>query len=368
MRFLLRLIVITAALTRKVFSHRSKTDSPKRIILVHRFLLGDTILMAPLMKRISEVFPQTIKLVLCTRSQLPLFEGHPYDFKPVPYDPKRFEDLKALWKLGKFDIAYVLGDNRYSWLAMALRSKWICGFAEDRPVWKNWMIDESVPFENAETTWADMAARLVDGKNPSLFGDGEWSEPCTMPLRHGLPPAQTYVLCHLGASSRLKFWPASNWALVISALASRGLKAVLTVGPHEHVLLEEVDPQRQHFHVAGDASLREMWQLVRDARILISPDTGIAHLGKLTGTPTICLFGPGSVEIHGKGEFWKNSEFHGLTVRPFACRDQKILFRRRVEWVERCGRSEQQCQTPGACMAAITPEMVLDAITSLLDK
>ena len=102
-----------------------------------------------------------------------------------------------------------------------------------------------------------------------------------------------------------------------------------------------------------------MWALIQDSKLLISVDTGIAHLAKLTGTPILTLFGPGSPVSHGEGLFWERSPHRYVTKNNFICRDQAILFRRKVSWLKRCGRSLSECKTPGACMHAITTEQVI---------
>ena len=105
-----------------------------------------------------------------------------------------------------------------------------------------------------------------------------------------------------------------------------------------------------------------MWALVEQAKLLVSVDTGIAHFAKLTGTPIVTLFGPGSPVSHGEGLFWKKSICYHATNDNFICRDQQILFRRKVNWLKRCGRSVYECKTPSACMEAITPQQVLNVL------
>ena len=54
-----------------------------------------------------------------------------------------------------------------------------------------------------------------------------------------------------------------------------------------------------------------------------------------------------------------------MTVEPFFCRDQHILFRRDIAWVRRCGRSTAQCPHP-LCMDAIETDVVVAAIDGML--
>ena len=97
----------------------------------------------------------------------------------------------------------------------------------------------------------------------------------------------------------------------------------------------------------------------------MAPDTGVAHLGRVTFTPTVVLFGPGSAVICGPGRFWRDAPWRAVTIDPFPCRDQQILFRREIAWVRRCGRSTAECPEP-RCMQAIDVDAVARATDALL--
>jgi len=76
------------------------------------------------------------------------------------------------------------------------------------------------------------------------------------------------------------------------------------------------------------------------------------------------LFGPGSAALCANGRFWASSRWRAVGEDPFPCRDQPFLFRRRVEWVRRCGRTIEECADP-RCMNAIEVDSVLQAVDSM---
>ena len=67
----------------------------------------------------------------------------------------------------------------------------------------------------------------------------------------------------------------------------------------------------------------------------------------------------------GAGEFWRDVPYRAVTVDPFACRDQHVLFKREIDWVQRCGRSVAECPSH-QCMPAIDVMAVQSNILSLL--
>lgn len=366
MRGLIRFTIVFLALVQWLFFPRNKKREPKKILIAHNLLLGDTLLLAPLMKRINEKYPNAKKYILAKPTFVPLFKNLPYGFIALSFNPKSFFDfVNALYK-GPYDQTFIIGDNRYSWLARALGSRWSIGIANDKPQLKNWMIDEASPFDTKPSTWADMMARLVDGKNPRPYKKNEWPHSPIEKLSLPLDTIKPYIVCHLGASNALRFWPSSSWQQLVENIKAKGFEVVLSTGPGEEYLIDQVDPVGAYHHISGTFSLLEMWSLIEKSRLLISSDTGIAHLAKVAFVPSITLYGPGSPLIHDAGMFWKNLPYQSVAIPSYPCRDQNLFFRREILWLKRCTRTIHQCKTPGACMSAITPQQVINSLNILL--
>ena len=236
MRGLIRLIIILLALIQSLFFWKYKKREPRRILIVHNLLLGDTLLLAPLMKRIYEKYPHAKKFILVKPIFMPIFENAPYQFKALSFDQNSFLDAWNIFKSGSYDLCFVAGDNRYSWLARALGSRWSIGISGDTPSWKNWMLNEVKSFDLKPATWADMMGRLVDGKDPKPYKKNEWSQ---LKIKISFNTFKPYVVCHLGASNKLKFWPKESWQILIDNLKKQKYEVVLSVGPKEEYLIKE---------------------------------------------------------------------------------------------------------------------------------
>jgi ADP-heptose:LPS heptosyltransferase len=359
-RILARAAIESARSTGK---RRAPRNVRRALVLHHPQMLGDTLLMTPILAKLRERYPMAEIVLITSPQAVGLYEKRPYGVQALSYNPRQRHSFNALLDQGGFDLAIVPGDNRYGWLARALRANWIVGFDGDHPRHKNWSLDKRVPYPNSPAMWGDMAAQLIDGPAPQAYKPADWPAPRHSPFA---PPGQPYCVLHLGASTALKLWPTERWAGLAEFLAARGLTVAWSAGPGEQSLVEAADPRRQHCSYAGELDLTQLWHLVANAEILISPDTGIAHLGRLTGTPTVTLFGPGSDVLCGAGEFWRNSPYRAVIDADFPCRDQQKFFRRTIPWVKRCGRSVATCPTPGACMRAIEQDAVERAALELL--
>lgn len=363
-RFYSRLRVVGRALANSAKAPvRRRPSAPRRILVAHHLLLGDTLMLTPLLAALRERHPAAEIVMTTPKAIAPLYQKQPYGVRAVPYDPRDPRTLRALLAEAGYDLAIVPGDNRYSWLARALGAGWVVAFAGDRPAWKNWPVDELVPYPAAPAAWGDMVAGLAGGAAPAPYRPADWPAPDCRPFA---PPAGQYCVLHVGASSPLKLWENAKWRALADQLAAMGQEVVWSGGRGEQAIVSAIDAGGKHASYAGRLDLAQLWHLIRGARLLVSPDTGIAHLGRLTHTPTVTLFGPGSAVICGAGDFWKDSPYRAVTVDPFPCRDQNFLFRRAIPWVWRCGRGLKDCPAP-RCMQAISLEAVVAAARCLLD-
>jgi ADP-heptose:LPS heptosyltransferase len=205
---------------------------------------------------------------------------------------------------------------------------------------------------------------LADGDPPKPYETGDWPAPPYTPF--DLPRAR-YCVLHVGASTPLKQWESSKWRALAASLEARGFEVVWSAGKNEMEIVETCDPERRHSSYAGRLDLAQMWQLLARAALLVSPDTGIAHLARLVGVPTVTLFGPGSALICGPGEFWRNAPYRAVTIDPFECRDQSVIFKRDIAWVRHCTRSTAECAEP-RCMQAIDTARVERTVDELLKR
>ena len=351
-----RALVIPRAIAARLRAPRAAGEV-RRILVAHNLLLGDTLMLTPLVAKLREQHPAADMALLAAPAFVPLYAARPYGVRALPFSPSRSETTRALLAEAPFDLAIVPGDNRSSWLAAAMRARRIVVHAGPRPFTQEWFVDEKHPFPHDMATWGDIVAGLVPGPAPRPFARADWPD---LPHRPFEPPTGPYAVLHVGASTPLKFWPPERWSALAQHLEKRGLAVAWSGGPGEEGYVRACDPQGRHRSYAGRLDLAQVWGLVRGASLLVVPDTGVAHLGRAAWTPTVALFGPGSAVLAGKGDFWRNTPWTALTEDPFPCRDQQLVFGRRVEWSRRCSRTPAQCAQP-RCMHAIDLDRVIMA-------
>lgn len=336
--------------------------APRRILIAHHLLLGDTIMLTPLIAKCRARWPAAEIVMTCPAPLVGLYAGRPYGVHALRYDPREVATLGPLVSAAGFDLALVPGDNRLSWLARSLDARWIVAFEGDTPAYKNWPIDEFRRYPDTPTAWGDLVAGLVDGPPPPPYRASDWPAPDAAPFD---APATPYAVLHVGAGSQLRLWPAERWREIGRRLVAQGYAVVLSAGPGEHALLDPIDKASAWPRFPGTLTLAQLWRLIAGAAITVCPDTGVAHLARLTGTPTVALYGPGSAVLFGAGGFFAASPYTAVTIPDFPCRDQRIAMKREVAWIRDCkrvlGSGPGQCPE-ARCMLALSVDAVWQAI------
>lgn len=108
-------------------------------------------------------------------------------------------------------------------------------------------------------------------------------------------PASRAVIVHPGAGAAARRWPPERWAAVARRLAGDGWLVVVTGSGAERELAQRVaaeaglPPGRV---LAGRTSLSALAALTADAALVLSGDTGMAHLAAAYRRPAVTLAGP----------------------------------------------------------------------------
>ncbi|MDG4798622.1 glycosyltransferase family 9 protein [Micromonospora sp. WMMD1082] len=130
-----------------------------------------------------------------------------------------------------------------------------------------------------------------------LRGYGIVADPADLDLRRPAPgtmPGGVTVL-HPGSKVPAKRWPAGRYAALARELAARGHRVVLTGSPPERagaLRIAYAAGLPATAVLAGRTDLAQLAALVAQARLVVSGDTGVAHLATGYRTASVVLFGP----------------------------------------------------------------------------
>ena len=160
---------------------------PAKILVLHELLLGDTLMLAPLLAALRQRYPEAKLFVTSSPAYAGLFSGKPYGATVLPYSERQPDALAALAPADDCDIAILPGDNRHAIAARAIGAQWIVGFAGGRPAWRNRAVDEFVAFPLEPAALADLFTLLAGpggavSDGPS-YRTGDWPAPTLLMSR-----------------------------------------------------------------------------------------------------------------------------------------------------------------------------------------
>ena len=159
----------------------------------------------------------------------------------------------------------------------------------------------------------------------------------------------SYAILNPGAAWPNKRWPPERFGAVAAAMQrERGLRSIVLWGPGEESLAAAVAGASQDAaEPAPRTDISDLVALARDARVMISGDTGPLHIAGAVGTPLVALFGPTSPERNGP---WSPRDVVISRVSECAC-----LYERR-------------CRRGTPCINDIAVEQVLDGVRRCLSS
>jgi lipopolysaccharide heptosyltransferase I len=160
-------------------------------------------------------------------------------------------------------------------------------------------------------------------------------------------PGPPYALLNAGGGWPNKRWPADRFGALAAWLRERhGLRSLVLWGPSERDLAESVASVSAGAATpAPPTTIGDVLALARDARVVVSGDTGPLHLAAAVGAPIVGLYGPTSPARNG----------------PFAPGDVTI------SRFETCVcHHERRCRRPAPCIDEISLAEVQEAVTRRL--
>jgi lipopolysaccharide heptosyltransferase I len=110
-----------------------------------------------------------------------------------------------------------------------------------------------------------------------------------------------YALINPGAGWPNKRWPPSRFGFVAAALRrEHGLQSIVLWGPGERALADEVAAASDGAATpAPPTTVADVVALCRSAAVVVSGDTGPAHISAAVGAPIVGIFGPTRPERNG---------------------------------------------------------------------
>ena len=157
------------------------------------------------------------------------------------------------------------------------------------------------------------------------------------------------AVCPGSTNSRAKRWPAERFAAVADMLTERTGAEIVLVGAGEEADISDEVARRMRARpvvLTGRTDLAQMAAVLRAADLLVTNDTGPAHVAAAVGCPVVVIFGP----------------TNPVTTRPFDAAAEVV---RRPPDCAPC--MLRDCPIDHRCMTAVTAEEVFGRAAHALE-
>ena len=101
-----------------------------------------------------------------------------------------------------------------------------------------------------------------------------------------------YVCVHSGARDTKRWWEPENFAKAADIIAEKGYTIVLTGTEIEKATAERVEDLMKYpaLNLVGKTDLGTLAALIKNAKMLLSNDTGVSHIASALETPSVIIF------------------------------------------------------------------------------
>ncbi|MCY3913733.1 MAG: glycosyltransferase family 9 protein [Chloroflexi bacterium] len=223
---------------------------------------------------------------------------------PACLDPRRWGSLLlALFRLRKrrFDLAVSIYGPIAGTVVALSGARERRGYGREAPPFS---FDRAFAGErrNGGPHETELAARLIGDDLPPWRTIDRTED---LPVPSALTGVgRPLVVAHAGAAhGDAKRWPEEHWKHTLAELAESGATVALVGLAGDGALARRLQGAVHNLiDLAGETSLESLMGTLQAADLVISTDSGPAHLARALGTRVIALHGPTDTALHGPGD------------------------------------------------------------------
>ncbi len=337
-----------------------KPEKAERILIRGPNWVGDAILSLPALANLRKALPQG-RITLLVRSWVrDLFEGSPFLDEVIVYE----EEGRHKGLAGRLRLAFELRKRRFD-TAILFQNAFeaaLLVFLAGIPHRIGYTTDGRGPLltigvkpeeELLRGHQRDYYLGLLQAvgldrgeRHPFLpVTDGQQVEVWKVLQAAGIREGQRLIGMNPGSAyGGAKRWPPERYAMLADALENRlEAKVVLLGSPQDSAIAARIETlaRSRPINLAGRIPLKLLPALLKGCQVLVSNDTGAAHMAAAVGTPVVAIFGPTDPKRTAP-----LGPFHQIIAHPPACAPCFL----------------RECPIDHRCMTAISVNEVLRAV------
>jgi heptosyltransferase-1 len=287
----------------------------KNILIIKPSSLGDIVLALPALTALRRSFPAAEISWLIRPEFAPLLQNHPHLTRTIPFDRKFLAEacfnpyaLGALLSLIRqlrrsrfdavFDFQGLFRTASLSWLSDCPKRFGMANAREFGRIFYTHSVSQNQDcihlvdyyLKIVKTAGAsDVGVRFVFPQDVTAADSIR-----KLLAKHSVEPG-TYAVLVPGSARKDKRWPVERFAALADRISSQFGLSIVAAGNSSEVDLVNWIKSFANVPVAnlaGKTSLAELVALLKDARLVVSGDTGPGHIAAALGVPVVLIFGP----------------------------------------------------------------------------
>lgn len=287
---------------------------PKNICILRLSAIGDATHVVPVIRNLQQHWPGTAITWIIGKAEYSLLSDLP-GVEFIVFEKKQgwagYRTLREQLHGRRFDILlHMQVSLRASLASLLVRAPVRVGFDKARAKNGQWLFTNCriAPVSRQHVLEGFLEfIRFLGISSPAI----EWNIPIPLKdrekTRQWVEEDTRFLVINPSSSMRVRNWrnwDADAYASVADYAAKRyNLLTVLTGGPSSQEIqlagsIEKI-AQSRIVNIVGKSSLKELLALLERATLVISPDTGPAHMANAVGTPVIGLYASSNPERTG---------------------------------------------------------------------
>lgn len=277
-------------------------EPPKTVCVLRLSAIGDVCHALPVVRTLQQAWPETKFTWVIGKLEAKLLSSIP-EIEFVVFDKnkglKQLRELKRRFRGQRFDLLlHMQLSIRASAVASVLPARIKLGFDLPRAREMQWLFTthriERAAKQHVLDSFFGFAERL-GVRDRLLRWDIPLSEEDRDYARRVIPDGEATLVISPCSSHRLRNWRAEYYAQVADfAVAAYGLRVVLCGGKTvtERRMGEHIVAQMRHpcVNMIGKDTLPELLATLERATLLLTPDSGPAHMATAVATPVLGLY------------------------------------------------------------------------------
>jgi lipopolysaccharide heptosyltransferase II len=258
--------------------------------------LGDMVMASGLLQAVEMAYPNALCSVIVKKGIHELSSFFPFVQQVYVFDKEKYKGLTGAYRFGKelkekesWDLFICLPDSLSSAvMAKATGAKVVVGYKKEL---RSLFLTLAYKKEKGQHRVLEYISLL------EKFTDKKLGIPHVQ-LHHSFKKSD-HVVVNINSEAASRRLTTTKAVEIINQLSNSINKKIILIGaPKERAFVSAVYEQLKNKdkieNNAGETSLLQLTELLATARIMLSTDSGPAHLANALGTYTVVLFGAGN--------------------------------------------------------------------------